>query len=143
MSFTIAANHLATAVSELPDYVQHNRKVAVVGNPKTASIYGSDGKIKTGDIDGWKDLPYADKRKVWAERRRLGIRFKPRKGKNDSNTNNTIKQLKDVNQEYKRKIKALSKVTDDEDSSGGDGSKPKHDAGDQFGGKRVKMGKRD
>ena len=88
------------AVSEIPEYVNRTRTVSVVRGEK-ATIYNSDGSIITGKIDGWANIPYSDKQKVWNERRKLGIQFRPKiKNKNkkyvcgdetDANTANQIK----------------------------------------------------
>ena len=149
MTYTIAANHLATAVSELPEHVNRTRTVSAVGGEK-ATIYNSDGSIKTGEIDGWANIPYSDKQKVWNERRKLGIRFRP-KNKNkkyvrgdetDANTANQIKQLTEQNKLYKRKIKSLNKVSFDKSANKNDQDGEEIDAGDQFGGKASKKNKK-
>ena len=148
VSFTTAANHLATAVSELPEYILARRNVS--GVTSQATIYNSDGSIKTGEIDGWVNITHGDRQKVWAERRRLCIKYTPKsknlkyirkggKGDTDPNTANRIKQLQDQNKVYKRKIKALKKSesgTGDGDNDGD--SNDDLDAGDQFGGKAKK-----
>ena len=47
VTYTMAANHLSTAVSELPEYVSKNRNVSAVGKDKSeggsekATIYNS------------------------------------------------------------------------------------------------------
>ena len=43
-----------------------------------ATIYNPDGSIKTGEIDGWVNIPYRDRNKVWFEIRWLGIKYTPK-----------------------------------------------------------------
>ena len=146
ISYTTAANHLSTAVSELPEYIIARRNVS--GVTSQATIYNSDGSIKTGEIEGWVNISHGDRQKVWAERRRLGIKYTPKsknrkyirkEGKSDDNvspnTANRIKQLTDQNKLYKRKIKSLKKVENTDDAGEVEDD---IDAGDQFGGKAKK-----
>ena len=149
VTYTVAANHISAAVSELPEYISRARDISSVGR-KPSSIYKDDGSIKTGEIDGWPSLSYSDKQKVWNERKKLGIRYNPNpknkkyirkqdSDKNSASNANHMKQLTEQNKIYKRKIKAL-KV------SFGDGEESKEDedtidAGDQFGGKASKKNK--
>ena len=153
MTYTIAANHLATSVSELPEHISR-RTISGVASGSASSIYKDDGSIKTGEIDGWASISYEDKQKVWAERRRLNIRFTPkyksknkkylRQGDTSPSDKNRLKQLSEQNLKYKRKIKSLSKVSfeDDEDKPQSKNEED-IDAGDQFGGKASKKNKRD
>ena len=151
ISYTIVANHLATAVSELPEYISRSRTVGAAGTAK-ATIYNSDGTIKTGEIDGWSSLPYSDKQKVWNERKKLGIRYKSKNNKyirkegakSDADTTNQIKQLTEQNKKYKRQIKSLSKVSfkEEKTSDANDNENTNIDAGDQFGGKASKRAKK-
>ena len=50
----MAANHLSTAVSELPEYIANNRTIGAVHKDGTQEggegIYSSDGSIRTGFI---------------------------------------------------------------------------------------------
>ena len=143
VTYTTCANHLATVVSEFPDYISRNRKVAAVGrNDDAPSIYNADGSINTDRIDNWSKIPYSEKKKVFAERKRLGIKFNPKDGSSKPSNSaksadkNTIEQLKKVKENLKRKIKALKKkqgISDDDENEGED-----EDAGDQFGGKSKK-----
>ena len=145
ISYTTAANHIATAVSELPEVVSRNtRNISSVSqddNDNTSNgIYNKDGSIKTGHISGWKSLPFKDRKAVIEERKRLGIRFQKKMGSNDGGRKlspsdaNRLKQLEEQNSKYKRKIKALTRKngsnTDNDDQS--------VDAGDQFGGRNAK-----
>jgi hypothetical protein len=65
ITYTTAANHLSTAVSELPDYISKNRNISQLGvrfsddtsgNPESSTIYKEDGKINTGFIPNWRSL---------------------------------------------------------------------------------------
>jgi len=58
MAYTIAANHLTTAVSELQECVSSRTISGVTSG--TASIYKDNGSIKTGEIDGWAKISYED-----------------------------------------------------------------------------------
>ena len=49
VSYTMAANHLSTAVSELPEFLQKNRNISGVARSESSHvIYNSDGAIITG-----------------------------------------------------------------------------------------------
>ena len=54
LTYTMAANHLSAAVSELPEYLVKNRNVSGVGisnsSGDNSGIYAADGSIKTGYI---------------------------------------------------------------------------------------------
>ena len=145
ISYTTAANHIATAVSELPEVVSRNtRNISSVSqddNDNTSSgIYNKDGSIKTGHISGWKSLPFKDRKAVIDERKRLGIRFQKKVGSNDGGRKlspsdaNRLKQLEEQNSKYKRRIKALTR----KNNSNTDNDDQSIDAGDQFGGKHAK-----
>ena len=145
ISYTTAANHIATAVSELPEVISRNtRNVSSVShddNDNTGSgIFNKDGSIKTGHISGWKSLPFKDRKAVIDERKRLGIRFQKKVGSNDGGRKlspsdaNRLKQLEEQNSKYKRRIKALTR----KNNSNPDNDDQSIDAGDQFGGKHAK-----
>ena len=147
LTYTMAANHLSAAVSELPEYLVKNRNISGLGssNPggDNSGIYTADGSIKTGYISNWKSLSKEDCSKVIAECKRLGVQGrKGGKGTSQSDvaTANTVKQLREQNKKFKRKIKALKRVTfkDDEDNGKDADSADEIDAGDQFGGKASK-----
>ena len=72
-TYVTAANHLSTAVSELPEYISRSRNVSQVTwtDTKNPAIHNADGSIKTGEIPDWAQLTYNDKKKVFAERKRL------------------------------------------------------------------------
>ena len=158
ITYTMAANHLSTAVSELPDFIsKNNRNVSAVGTTgnggSSADIYNPDGSIITGHIPNWRSLSQADRDIVKAERKRLGTKGKKNyngnKNKSSFNTNdsNRMKQLSDHNKKLKRQIKALERkslnksdgsTVDDTTTSDND----EVDAGDQFGGKASKKKQR-
>ena len=106
-------------------------------------IYNGDGSINTGHIPNWKSLPFKDQKLVVDERKQQGIIYKGKNGAKSGervNSNhsaadsNRFKKLKEHNQKYKRKIKALKRSNNSED----DTDKEQLDAGDQFGGKSSK-----
>ena len=150
VTYTQCANHIATAVSELPESVIKNRNISgtTTGQPPSGNqtgIHKPDGSINTGHIPDWRNLPQADRDLVFAERKRLGLSKGKTSGKGARRSgnaeNNRLKQLTDQNKKYKRQIKAFKRSPDgtanDGDSTGGD-----TDAGDQFGGKASKKKKR-
>jgi hypothetical protein len=149
ITYTMAANHLSAAVSELPEYLAKNRTVAALGSITPGSgdgIYDADGNIKTGYISNWGSLSKEDRKKVTSERKRLGVKFNSKAGKDgaksDSNLSkdkdNQIKMLKLQNLKQKRRIKSLTKVTFDDTADADGKSDDDADAGDQFGGKASK-----
>lgn len=149
VTYTEAANHIATAVSELPEYISKNRNISGVttGNDasgtSSSSIRKPDGTIITGHIPSWRNLSSSDRAIVFAERERLGLTKKKGSGKNARGSynaeSNRSKQLAEHNKKLKRQIKAFKRSntndssTYDDDSNSGD-----TDAGDQFGGKQSK-----
>ena len=151
LSYVTCANHLSTAVSELPEYVAKNRNVSAIGtrgDDTTSSIYNTDGSIKTGHIENWNKLPFSDKKLVYAERKKQGVKFNRKDDSSLSSSstsvasNNTIKQLKDELRKSKRQIKSLKRsksVTNDKVNNDDD---DETDAGDQFGGKASKKKKK-
>ena len=144
LTYTACCNHLTTAVSQLPEYIQRNRTVAAakISAIKTGAIYNKDGSVNaTGHIENWDKLPMADKRIVFKERKRLGVKFNSDKNKltgkgnkNDASSSNTINQLRRHNQNLKRRIKALKQSDTESESKDIDID----DAGDEFGGKKSK-----
>lgn len=147
LSYTACCNHLTTAVSELPEFQQRNRNIsaAKVGAVQFKSnIYNDDGTINvTGNIKDWDKLPMSEKRIVFKERKRLGVKFGGgNKGNNGNKTKvsdvNTINQLHKQNNNLKRKIKAI-KIS--EPKSDDQHENEAEDAGDEFGGKNSKRKK--
>jgi hypothetical protein len=153
VTYTMAANHIATAVSELPEYISRNRNVSGVtsgtgGDDDGSGIRNADGSIKTGHIPNWKSLTREERLEVYNERKRLGVSYKKGGGKgggksptksNDSQMN-TIRQLRANNKKQKRRIKALkSGKSDDDNTRSTEASDSEdEDAGDSFGGKASK-----
>ena len=140
------ANHLSTAVSELPDFVAKNRNVSCVDHNGSTSIYNADGSINTGHHPNWLQLSASDRKIVNDERSRLGL-GKKNKGKGqksgkggavtDPKVENQINQLKKANAKHKRTIASLKKDTND-DEENADAKDIEADAGDSFGGKAKK-----
>ena len=148
ISYTEAANHLTSAVSELPEYQLARR----VSSPKRIrggglekgknkfkrdSIYADDDTIFTGYYSNWKSLPKEDRDKVIAERKKK----------------NTSRGIKNDN---KRKLAEIQALTDDiammkctfsqldatkRNQDEQDDDAPRNDAGTQFGGRKAKAGK--
>ena len=154
ITYTMAANHLTTKVSTLPEYISKNRNISAVGKSVSfnsssgsdASIYNSDGTINTGFIPNWRSLSKEQRDSVMAERKRLGIsggKTKHSKGSSGKPDSNRMKQLISQNKKHKRTIKSLRRTSNAKDSdgtsAGGDESDDSDtDAGDQFAGKRSK-----
>ena len=145
ITYTMAANHLATAVSELPEVLAKNgRNISGVsqtggeGNGQS-SIHNADGSINTGHISDWKSLTFQERKEVIAERKRLGVKYRKKGGAGaggrggSQSDSNRLKQLKEQNSKYKRQIKALKR-----DDDGNESDEESIDAGDQFGGKNSK-----
>ena len=148
VSYTMAANYLSTAVSELPEYLHKNRNVSIVArqgmnnNEHSDGIYKSDGTIKTGHIPNWRNLSSAERELVKQERKKKGKSRDENMDSNSKSDANRIKQLTASNKKMKRRIKALkrSNKKGGEDNDNGDSDTDMH-AGDQFGGKTSKRKK--
>ena len=146
--YTMARKKLSTATSELPEYIAKNTRNVSGGQVGDGTkdgdvIYNGYGTINTGHIPSWKLLPFKDLNLVIDERERLGIRYKGRSGAKSGecgNSNhaaadyNRFKLLKEHNQKYKTKVKALKISNNSED----DTDKEELDAGDEFGGRASK-----
>ena len=152
VTYAAAANHISTAVTELPEYISKNRNVSGLntnggkgndGDGSNNGIYNADGSIRTGHIPNWGSLSKNDKQLVFKERKRLGIRFgKGKSTSNNSSLQNQLKQLKSNANKQKRTIKALRAKNkelggDDDTTTTGNESQETEslDAGDQFGGR--------
>ena len=146
ITYTIAANHLSTAVSELPESIAKKaRNVSLVqtgGGGGSTNMHNKDESSITGHIPNWKSLSFQERKVVIDERKRLDIKHRykggagaGRRGENPS-SDNRIKQLKEQNSKYKRAIKALKigNMTYGND----DIADENPDAGDQFGDKASK-----
>ena len=159
ITYTTIANHLATAVADLPDNLAKRRNISSIGSESTKGIYKPDGSINTGHIDNWYGLSDGDKKLVTDERSRLGLnrgggrgrggrgRGRGGRGGRGGNQFNSISKLTKANAKYKRKIAALKKKTsgasDDMDISGDEEDDNKNDAGNSFGGKASKKARGD
>ena len=153
LTYTRAANHLSTHVSNMKERFQSNRttlrrQVAGIGtnggdHDGSDIIYDKDGSIIIGHIEGWHKLSHKDKQIVHEERKRLGVKG-PTKKQNKYNPVRT-KQLSDTNQKHKRTIKALKKRLNkndiDDSANESDEELEEVDAGDAFGGKSSKKTK--
>ena len=147
LSYVTCANHISTAVSELPEYVAKNRNVSAIGtrgDNNTSGIYNADGTIKTGHIDNWNKLTLAEKKLVYSERKKQGIKFNKKDDSSLSSpstsaaSTNTIRQLKQQLKKSKRQIKSLKRSKSSNNDDGNDDDDEDMDAGDQFGGKASK-----
>ena len=139
VTYTMAANHLSTAVSELPEFLSKNRNISATTTDKVnPAILNSDGTINTGHIPTWRSLPQKDRDIVNNERKARGAKGKSNSPANNGNLNasdaNRLKQLTEQNKAYKRKIKALKRANPEPEDS----SETEEDAGDKFGGKNQK-----
>ena len=152
VTYTMAANHLSTAVSELPEFISKNRNVAAIGTGSGRrgcdDIYNNDGTINTGHIPTWRQLSPEDREIVTEERNRLrnkGGKGNKHKGGNKSkDDSNCLNQLSTQNKKFKRQIKAMKRMIKDSDatnSNNDNDSDTGTDAGDQFGGRASKKKK--
>ena len=154
VTYTMAANHLSTAVSELPEFISKNRNISAIGSGPgrrgSDDIYNSDGTINTGHIPTWRQLSQEDREIVTEERSRLrnksGKSNKSRSGNKGKDDSNRLNQLSTQNKKFKRQIKAMKRQMkdakpddNDDDDNGNDNS---IDAGDQFGGRVSKKKKK-
>lgn len=94
ITYTQAANHISTAVSELLEFLPKNHNISGVSTAKPGSaskgdpsIYNDDGSIITGHIPTWHNLTPADCSIVHAERKCLGVARNKGKGSANGNTN--------------------------------------------------------
>ena len=148
ISYTEAANHLTSAVSDLPEYLLAHRvsslkRIRGGGSEKGKnkfkrdSIYADDGTIFTGYYSNWKSYSKEDCDKVIAEW-------------NKKNMNGVAKN------DNKRKLAEIQAITDDiammkctvlqfaatkRNQEEQDEDAPHNDAGNQFGGRKAKSGK--
>ena len=151
VTYTMAAKHLSTAVSELPEFISKNRNVAAIGTGSGRrgcdDIYNNDGTINTGHIPTWRQLSPEDREIVTAERNRLrnkGGKGNTHKGGNKSkDDSNRLDQLSTQNKKFKRQIKAMKRMIKDSDATGNDDndSDTGTDTSNQFGGRASKKKK--
>ena len=149
LTYTQVANHMATAVSELPEFLSKHRNVSSTNTTSTTatgdpSIYNTDDSIITGHIPNWRNLTPADRQLVFTERKRTGAiknkgsadKAKGARGQKAAEANR-LRQLSDTNKRMKRQSKALKRSSTDEDNDKLD-SDSDTDAGNQFGFKAAK-----
>ena len=98
VTYTTVANHISTAVSELPDFLSRNRKVSAVkgkvtyGNAATYDIFNVDGSVNTGHHECWLQMGPVNRKIVNDERTRLGYG----RGKGKNKTPGTLETLPEI-----------------------------------------------
>ena len=143
VSFSTAANHLASCVSDLPEYVAKNRTISAIKMAPSSGVKREDGSIHTGYYPNWRSLSKAEKDQVSAERKKK----KGGKAGGGASIKTELQSLKKKLGKNKRKIAALKmkvaekKEKDDDVDFGEVTSDEEADAGDSFGGKRTKKKK--
>jgi hypothetical protein len=163
VTYTTVVNHLATAVSELPDFLQRNRNVSGIqsgggsgrGGGSRANfgpgphhgIFNANNTVHTGHHPNWKLMSPDDKKLVNDERAKLGLgrnkhtKYPKHKSKADhvKSAHNQLMQLKAANTKHKRTIATLqTRVAADSPPSS---DVEMGDAGSAFGGKSKKSKK--
>ena len=149
ITYTEAANHLTTAVSELPEYqlaqlTSSIQRVRGGGNRggsgdkgkkkhqfKRDSIYAPDGSSFPGYYSNWRTLPQEDRDKVLAERARKKNRDKKHKLSEIQTLSSDIASMKRT---VAQMISARQENRDDGDND----DATRHDAGNCFGGRKGK-----
>ena len=146
--YTEAANHLTSAVSELPEYllaccVSSLKHIRGGGSEKGKnkfnrdSIYADDGTIFTGDYSNWKSLSKEDRDKVITERKKKNT---PRVAKNDNKRKLAeIQALTDDIAMMKCMVSQLAATKRNQEEQ--DDDTPHNNAGNQFGSRKAKAGK--
>ena len=146
--YTEAANHLTSAVSELPEYLLAHRvsslkRIYGGGSDKGKSkfkrdsIYANDGTIFTGYYSNWKSLSKEDRDKVIAEWKKKNT---PGVAKNENKRKLAeIQALTDDIAMMKRMVLQLAATKRNQEEH--DDDTPHTDAGNQFGGRKAKAGK--
>ena len=149
ISFTEAANHIATEISNLNEtqFVQSRRQSGVSADrgqvaPKSG-VYTSDGSVWTGHLDHWNQLTKQEKKLVFDARKAKKNKGQgPEKGKKAKNATGLKAQIKSLQSnitDLSRKIAAIAKEPQDTDAEPQDGLS--HNAGDEFGGRNKKRQK--
>ena len=142
VTYTTVANHISTAVSELPDYVAKNRTISGLQQSGASNgVFNDDGTINTGHHINWLNYSPGDRKKVNDERARLGLGKNKRrqdKPKGRTPSSNQIEALKKANAQHKRTIASLKKDPPKETSQA-EVNDIETDAGDSFGGKAKKV----
>ena len=147
--YTEAANHLTSAVSELPEYllacrVSSLKHICGGGSEKGKnkfkrdSIYADDGTISTGYYSNWKSPSKEDRDKVIAERKKKNM---PGVAKNDNKCKLAeIQALTNDIAMMKCTVSQLAATKRNQEEQ--DDNVPHNDVGNQFGGRKDKAGKR-
>ena len=146
--YTEAANHLTSAVSELPEYLLA-RRVSILkrirgggsgkgkNKFKRDSIYAEDGTIFTGYYSNWKSISKEDRDKVIAEQKKKNTNGGVR---NDNKCKLAeIQALTDDITMMKCTVSQLAATKRNQDEQ--DNDAPRNDAANQFGGRKAKAGK--
>ena len=144
--YPTVSNHLASCVSELPEYIQQNRTISAAILAPQSGVTCDDGTIHMGFLSNWRQLSPDERDKVTEERKKQKQKRKPTGGQ-PSNVRTELENLKKKLSKNKRTIAALKNKIEKEkevanDSSEDDGSQDV-DAGDGFGGTREKKSKRE
>ena len=146
--YTEAANHVTSAVSELPEYllahcVSSLKHIRGGGSNKGKSkfkrdsIYADDGTIFTGYYSNWKSLSKEDCDKVIAERKKKNT---PGVAKNENKRKLAeIQALTDDITMMKRMVSQSAATKRNQEEH--DDDTPRNDVGNQFGGRKAKAGK--
>ena len=146
--YTEAANHLTSAVSELPEYLPTRRvsslkRIRGGGSDKGKnkfkwdSIYADDRTIFTGYYSNWKSFSKEDRDKVIAEWKKKNT---PGVAKNENKCKLAeIQALTDDIAMMKRMVSRLVATKRNQEEQ--DDDTPHNDAGNQFCGCKAKAGK--
>ena len=148
ITYSTVCNHMSTAVSQLPKFITRGRNVSSLAQEGTEndklSCYNDDGTLILDQyLPDWMSYPHDIKKTILSERARLGVKL-GRGGRGNStnrSSNSELSKLKKENANFKRKIKALKKLSDTEVEDGDNENSEEEadkDAGDQFGGKNSK-----
>ena len=144
ISYTEAANHLTSAVSELSEYLLAHRVSSLKhirgggldkgkNKFKRDSIYADDGTIFTGYYSNWKSLSKEDCDKVIAEQKKkntLGVAKNNNKRKLAE-----IQALTDDIAMMKRMVSQLDATKQNQEEQ--DDDAPRNNAGNQFGSRKA------
>ena len=148
ISYTEAANHLASAVSELPEYllachVSSLKRIRGGGSEKGKNkfkwdgIYADDGSIFTGYYSNCKSFSKEDRDKVIAEQKKKNT---PGVAKNENKRKlSEIQALTDDITMMKRTVSQLAATKRNQEEQ--DDDTLCNDAGNQFGGRKANAGK--
>ena len=148
ISYTEAANHLTSAVSEHPEYilacrVSSLKRIRGGGSDKGKnkfkwdSIYADDGTIFAGYYSNWKSFSKEDRDKVIAEWKKKNT---PGVAKNENKRKLAeIQALTDDIAMMKRTVSQLVATKRNQEEQ--DDDTPRNDTGNQFGSRKAKAGK--